>query len=133
LAAEYLYNLIEQAMQDRCEVCGRGGGDPAPVIRAATVVLDRSGLNPSITMKHVREPAVEESSPIEWVPNDRLQTMARWFEEARQAMERGEPRVMLPPGPDDVLDADVVSDTDASPSGTLVPFAGPAERPGGNS
>jgi hypothetical protein len=56
LAAEFLYNLIEQAMQDRCEVCGRGGGDPAPVIRAATVVLDRAGLPPVARVQHSLNP-----------------------------------------------------------------------------
>jgi hypothetical protein len=49
-AARVLLRIIEDFEADRCETCGRPLGDAGPVIRAATAVLDRAGLHPSMTV-----------------------------------------------------------------------------------
>lgn len=55
-AARVLLRLIEDWEADRCQTCGRPSGDPGPIIRAATVVLDRAGLHPSMSVHVTREP-----------------------------------------------------------------------------
>jgi hypothetical protein len=94
LAAEFLYNLIEQAMQDRCEVCGRGGGDPSPVIRAATVVLDRAGLPPVARVQHSLNPAGYVNEELAGLSNAQLAEMCHALAYAYLALDqtpKGEP------------------------------------------
>ena len=59
-AARVLQMIIEDWMADYCETCGRPQGNPGPVIRAATAVLDRAGLHPSMSLDVARAPDVPE-------------------------------------------------------------------------
>lgn len=43
-AAEVMFDIINDWKKTKCELCGMPSGDPGPVIRAAQIVLDRTGF-----------------------------------------------------------------------------------------
>ena len=77
----------------KCEVCGRSDADRDPVaLRAAQVILDRTGHGPSATLavENVRH---EPPDCVRWLSTQQLHTIAQWYAEAQQRMDRGEPEV----------------------------------------
>jgi hypothetical protein len=88
-ATEALFDIIDAYMRVRCEVCGQPSGDPGPVIRAAQIVLDRTGFGPSasLTLNHVRVPPPW----IEWLTDEQLATVAAFMRDATARMEAGAP------------------------------------------
>jgi hypothetical protein len=73
-----------------CEHCGRSDADRDPVVlRAAQLVLDRTGFHPSVDVQVQRE--LQAPAYLQWIPSERLEQMAAWHAEAKAAMERGDP------------------------------------------
>lgn len=87
-AARALLQVIEDWSADTCDVCGRPHGDPSPVIRAATAVLDRTGFHPSMALEVSR---AEPRAPswARWLTNDQLMQLRSWIEAARRRMASG--------------------------------------------
>lgn len=54
-AAEAMFDIIDRFHHETCPTCGLPNGDPTPVIRAAQIVLDRTGFGPSSTL-HLEPP-----------------------------------------------------------------------------
>jgi hypothetical protein len=57
-ACEALYDIIEGWQRDRCAVCGYPSNDTdmlKTIIRAAQVILDRSGLGPRATLEVAKQ------------------------------------------------------------------------------
>lgn len=78
-----------------CKVCGRSDADRDPVVlRAAQLVLDRTGFHPTLALQQAETPRLPDY--FAWIPRDRLEQMATWFAEAQLAMSRGEARAALP-------------------------------------
>jgi hypothetical protein len=73
-----------------CEHCGRSDADRDPlVLRAAQIVLDRTGMHPKVDVQV--QPPPRTAAHIAWIPTERLEQIAAWHAEATAAMERGEP------------------------------------------
>jgi hypothetical protein len=107
-ALEVLFRATRQAPP--CEHCGRSDADRDPTaVRAAGMILDRTGFGPSMTLQH-QAPATP--AHFAWVRPEQTEQMMAWLESARQAMERGEPRpgtmLRLP----EATDAQLVEDDD---------------------
>jgi hypothetical protein len=62
-AIEAMNDIILTFLSARCELCGNPTGDAHAVIKACTAVLDRTGLHPSLTVKHTHG----DSEPDEWM------------------------------------------------------------------
>jgi hypothetical protein len=90
IACEYLRDLIAAAQEDACEVCGRSSADPSPIIRAAQIVLDRSGFHPTMNVQVGKVPAYEEW--VAWMTDDELTQVQLCILNAKQRMAAGEPR-----------------------------------------
>jgi hypothetical protein len=73
-----------------------------PALRAAQMVLDRTGFHPTLT---VQTPATPTADYRAWIPQERMEIMAAWLAEARAACERGEP--------EPAIDAVLVEDDEA--------------------
>ena len=99
-AGERLAALVEPAI-DALKVA-IDCGDTNAAIRAAQLVLDRTGFHPTkanagpngerpfaLTM-NVGE--TRRAAAVGWVPIARLRTIAAWLSEAEAAMEAGEPK-----------------------------------------
>ena len=79
-----------------CEVCGRSDADRDPlVLRAAQLVLDRTGFHPSVDVQ--MKPPERDRRHFAWIPTARLeqmmtwgQQMVEWETEAKAAMEAGD-------------------------------------------
>jgi hypothetical protein len=78
---------------ETCQTCGFPKGDPTPVIRSITAVLDRAGFGPSAKLDVRHEDAGPSWNPTfaQWMPNWQLTLVKQWADEARARMERGEP------------------------------------------
>ena len=50
-AIEALHSIIHDYMSDTRETCGRPTGDPSHVIRTAQLVLDRTGMHPTLAVQ----------------------------------------------------------------------------------
>lgn len=73
-----------------CPHCGRSDGDRDPaVLRAAQLVLDRTGFHPTLAVEGT--PLERERPYIAWIPTDRLELLVAWEREAIEAMKRGDP------------------------------------------
>lgn len=97
---------LEMAMrQDPCDKCGRPA-DMSLVVRAAQIVLDRSGLGPqgSLLVEHRATP-----HPFaKWMTQEQLEQIAMWCEEAEQRRRRGEPA-----SDEYIVEAEVIASDDA--------------------
>ena len=99
-AAERLAALVEPAI-DALKVA-IDCGDTNAAIRAAQLVLDRTGFHPTkaITGPNGERPfaftmdvgETRRQAAVEWVPTARLRTIAVWLSEAEAAMEAGDSR-----------------------------------------
>src|ERR1035437_1251798 len=49
--------IVSRWLDERCPVCGFPTGDPMPVLRAAQMVLDRTGFGPHATMQVTTTPS----------------------------------------------------------------------------
>lgn len=111
-SAEALFDVVDAYHRTRCPTCGQPSNDPSPVIRAAQIILDRTGFGPNATVT-----LGPSSSPFAayaaWIPQERLETLAAWIAEAKQAMAAGEPKptLRLPAadGTDDAIDLEAVA------------------------
>lgn len=83
-AARVLLRLIEDWEADRCETCGRPSGDPGPIIRAATVVLDRAGLHPSMSVQVTRE---RDNSFADLSDDDLIAQLEEMLQSARESRD----------------------------------------------
>jgi hypothetical protein len=90
---ELLEVLFQQWRSDTCPTCGFPKGDPMPVIKSITVLLDRAGVGPSAKLDVRHEDAGPSWNPTfaQWMPNWQLTLVKQWADEARARMERGEP------------------------------------------
>lgn len=71
-----------------CPHCGRSDGERDPVVlRAAQLVLDRTGFHPTLGV----EATPSERPYMAWIPTDRLRQLVAWEQEAIEAMKRGDP------------------------------------------
>src|SRR5690606_6561634 len=93
-AAEFLLDLIERWRANVCETCGLPKGDPNPVIKAATAVLDRTGFGSSakLNVHHSLEEPFDGDAVAAWMPDHQLEQIDAWMREAQARMERGEPK-----------------------------------------
>lgn len=97
-ALSVLFRAVQQSPP--CAHCGRSDVDRDPVaLRAAGMILDRAGLHPTVAIE-AHTPPPKLSASLAWIPPERVAQMQVWFSEAREAMERGEPR------PGDAVDAE---------------------------
>ncbi len=104
-ALEVLYRATRSAPP--CEHCGRSDADRDPTaVRAAGMILDRTGFHPTLTLEAPQEPV--PPAHLAWVPRDRLTQIAEWIAEARAAMERGEPQPGELPRLTEAMDAVLV-------------------------
>ncbi len=87
-AAQVLFEVIHDYRSGACEHCGRPTGDPGPVIRAAQIVLDRTGFHPSMTVNLKRQDPTPEWA--RYLTTDELTQMNTFIEEAKARMARGE-------------------------------------------
>lgn len=96
-----------------CEVCGRSDADKDPaVIRAAQIVLDRTGFHPAVAVQVSR--GTDDPKWTAWLTDAQLTQVGEWIDDAKERMAAGAPR----PGelmPADTLllddgDADTTSD-----------------------
>jgi hypothetical protein len=111
-AAERLHAMVDPALDavlraitvhgPPCEHCGRSDADRDPVVlRAAQMVLDRTGFHPTLTLS--TQP-VAAPPYFQWIPRERLDQITAWMAEAKSAMAEGEPR----PGALPALDAELI-------------------------
>lgn len=121
-AKERLLGLIDPAMHallralrsgEPCKVCGRSDADRDPaVIRAAQIVLDRTGFHPAVAVQVART----ESRPtwVSWLTDEQLSQVSVWITDAKRRMQAGEARPLALPPASRLLgdDALVVDDGD---------------------
>jgi hypothetical protein len=88
-AAEVLFEIIERWKEQTCPTCGLPKSDPTPVIRAAQVVLDRTGHHPSLSVHVNPQPQIPEY--MAWVLSPQLEQVDVWLREAQQRMKDGLP------------------------------------------
>jgi hypothetical protein len=80
-----------------CELCGRSDSDRDPVvIRAAQVVLDRTGFGPSVTV--VEQPPAENPN-ADLTPDEMVERCERMLEHAKRL--RDQSRLQLSDGAED--------------------------------
>jgi hypothetical protein len=91
-AAEVLFEIIERWKERVCPTCGLPKGDPTAVIRAAQVVLDRTGFHPSMTLEVAQGSTSRVHEYMAWVPQEQLEQISQWLREAEDRMRRGLPR-----------------------------------------
>ena len=104
-AAEVMFDIIDRWQQTRCPTCGMPSGDPSPVIRAAQIVLDRTGFGPSATMQVAPAPEYALPSHLTLAQlADRAEAVARRLRAAADA--EGQP---------EVTDAEVLNEGDSHP------------------
>ena len=98
-AIEALHSIIHDYMSDTCETCGRPTGDPSHVIRTAQLVLDRTGMHPTLAVQ-----ATQAGPPdyLRWLTREQLDQITVWMHEAKASMRRGDP---LPAADPILLDA----------------------------
>jgi hypothetical protein len=76
--------------REPCKACGRSDKDRDPaVLRAAQIVLDRTGFHPSISVQTSRA----ESRPqwVSWLTDEQLVQVSEWIAEAKRRMTAGAP------------------------------------------
>jgi hypothetical protein len=92
LAIDALIRALDSHGQP-CEVCGRSDGDRDPaVIRAAQIVLDRTGHHPTISIQQVPSDAAEWSR---YLTDDECALMDQVIERAKTRMSSGLPDTPL--------------------------------------
>jgi hypothetical protein len=118
-AARVLFDIIDEWQRTTCPVCGMPKGDPGPVIRAAQIVLDRTGFHPSMS---VQVSHTDEIPPwARWLTNDQLRQVGEWIADAKTRMEAGaDPEDNLPNRDVDAEDAVVIDDELADAERELV-------------
>jgi hypothetical protein len=90
-AAAVLFDILDQWRRTKCPVCGMPTGDPSPVIRAATAVLDRTGLGPSASLS-VSSPGQEprDYAYMRWLTDAELDQFEAMCLAAERRMEDAE-------------------------------------------
>jgi hypothetical protein len=91
-AARVLFEIIEDWRRETCPTCGLPKGDPGPVIRAAQIVLDRTGFHPALSVQ-VASSAIPPWA--QYLTDAQLRQVGLWIEEAKERMESGGPRSLL--------------------------------------
>ncbi len=120
-AAQVLFDILDRYQSDTCPHCCMPRGDPTPVIRAAQIVLDRTGFHPSVSVELSRqEPQAAEWGP--WMTDDQLRQIGQWIADAKRRMAAGEPpedRMPQPVEPEDgvLIDDEPVDQQGSSPTG----------------
>lgn len=122
--AEALFDIIDRYHRETCPTCGYPNGDPAPVIKAAFGVLDRTGFGPSATVQLTPTPEAELLGKFSGMSlaelADRAEAMARRLRAAADAEADAEAEserrelVAVTDTTDAVL---VEGDDDADPNG----------------
>jgi hypothetical protein len=85
-----MFEIIAQWQRTTCPTCGMPNGDPSPVIRAAQIVLDRTGFGPSAHLSLQQQPPPPEySSDDEMIEQmqakvDRIQLQLNLLRNQRQ-------------------------------------------------
>ena len=101
-ALSVLFRAVQQSPP--CAHCGRSDADRDPVaLRAAGMILDRAGFHPTLAIKAETQPS-QPTADLDWMAPERMQQVATWVKEAREAMECGDPK----PGDADAIDAELV-------------------------
>jgi hypothetical protein len=93
LAARVLLEVMDNWTADLCDTCGRPKGDPIPVIRAAQLVLDRTGLGPTSTL--TVDHATGGASYARWMTQEQARTVGEIVADSKARMEAGEPPPFL--------------------------------------
>jgi hypothetical protein len=125
LAIDQLISTLEA--RPPCPACGRSDADRDPVvIRAAQIVLDRTGHHPTLDVRTVSGGLPDYFA---WIPPHRLAQMEAWMREADAAMRRGAPQPMVALPPADVLDGDVLDADADAPVGAAPTGNGPTGEP----
>lgn len=91
-ASAALLDILSAFGRERCDSCGMPTGDPAPVLRAAQIVLDRTGFPAGIDVKVA---AADTAPPpwvtlLPWIPDERFELMHQWLQEAADAKRRND-------------------------------------------
>jgi hypothetical protein len=109
-SATALLDIVSDWRRDRCDTCGYPKGDPTPVIRAAQIVLDRTGFHPTLAVQAVRMEIPEYAA---YLTNDELAEVQAMVLRAKERMTSGAPREDTMPNRDvDVQDAVLVEEDD---------------------
>ena len=103
-SATALLDIVSDWTRDRCETCGYPKGDPTPVIRAAQIVLDRTGFHPTLAVQAVRAPEIPDWAS--WLTDDELAEVSGMIARAQERMSSGADR-------EDSMPNDVVEAEDA--------------------
>jgi hypothetical protein len=124
-AAAVLFDIIDMWKRDICAVCGMPKGDPSPVIRAAQIVLDRTGFHPTIAVEHKAVSGIPAWA--KYVTQEEYAQIQTIIEGAKARVEAGEraPEYKAPP-PDLTVEAEdgVLIDIDEDPELPPVPLPG---------
>lgn len=105
-AAGVLFDIVDTWKRTACDKCGMPTGDPSPVIRAAQIVLDRTGFGPSATLAIAPPPPKEPWA--EWLTVEQAQVVTEFIADAKRRMRAGEPRPVI-------IDAYVVPEEGLTP------------------
>ena len=85
-----LLDIVSDWRRHTCETCGFPRGEPSPVIRAAQIILDRTGYSPHLTVHAVRAPEIPDWAS--WLTDDELSEVSGIIEKAKLRLASGADR-----------------------------------------
>jgi hypothetical protein len=97
-ASNALLEILDQWLGERCEHCGHPTGEPGPVIKAAQIVLDRTGFHPTLTLQSGGRAVDPEMERIaSYLTTEQLIQVHEWIEDARRRIEQSVPIIDVVP------------------------------------
>ena len=108
-AVTFLLRVLEDWERTTCRYCGFPRGDPGPVIKAAQVVLDRSGFHPTLTIQASRIP--EDAAWVRWLTRGQAQQVEAIIADAKRRMAaHQDPPSLLPEAPV-VVESEIIKES----------------------
>jgi cytochrome c553 len=97
-ASAALLEILEQWMAETCPTCHHPTGEPGPVIKAAQIVLDRTGFHPTLTLQSGGRAVDPEMERIaSYLTTEQLIQVHEWIEDARRRIEQSVPIIDVVP------------------------------------
>ena len=97
-SAAALFDIVSDWQRHTCATCGYPKGDPSPVIRAAQIVLDRTGFHPTLAVEAVRAQEIPEWAP--YLTDDELAEVSGMITRAKERLASGADREDVVPNED---------------------------------